>query len=81
MQNCPQSYKKKMKHQHFIVYVNTKNGEMLLIRPNKVKGVNRRGDLLETLLPIIFLSFFLYLIGVLYIAVVKTTLSRGEYKK
>ena len=58
---------------------------MLLIRPNKVKGVNRRGDLLETLLPIIFLSFFLYLIGVLClissIAVVKTTLSRGEYKK
>lgn len=58
MQNCPQSYKKKMKHQHFIVYVNTKNGEMLLIRPNKVKGVNRRGDLLETLLPIIFYRFF-----------------------
>lgn len=58
MQNCPQSYKKKMKHQHFIVYVNTKNGEMLLIRPNKVKGVNRRGDLLETLLPIIFYQFF-----------------------
>lgn len=48
-----------MKHQHFIVYVNTKNGEMLLIRPNKVKGVNRRGDLLETLLPIIFLSIFI----------------------
>lgn len=47
-----------MKHQHFIVYVNTKNGEMLLIRPNKVKGVNRRGDLLETLLPIIFYQFF-----------------------
>lgn len=47
-----------MKHQHFIVYVNTKNGEMLLIRPNKVKGVNRRGDLLETLLPIIFYRFF-----------------------
>lgn len=47
-----------MKHQHFIVYVNTKNGEMLLIRPNKVKGVNRRGDLLETLLPIIFYHFF-----------------------